>query len=331
MSSVRPPKEKDPISKPETAVERTSRILPTGMNADGHDPSQDVIFSYSNDSFPPIKRTLIRAIEAASGQRRLKKLYEREIITPMLAGENFFDLAIKALKLDIHFSQEQLDRIPLDGPIVFVANHPYGVLDGVTLTWLARQRRPDVKVLAHRALCQIPSAQPNLLPIDFENSKEAQAITLNSRVRAQKHLRNGGAVGIFPGGGVATSLRPLRGPAVDPPWHPFTAKMIMGSKATVIPVYFSGQNSRLFQAASHISYTLRLSLMFRETARRRGKRLDIAVGEPIPYETLRTFPDRQSMVTELRRQTFGLAKTIPGLPASAADPEPEFHFPKSWS
>lgn len=324
----------DKAEKPAPSLEekaRASRSLPTGMNADGHDATQPVIFSYSSDSHPPIKRLLIKIIEAASGQRRMKKLYEREIEAPVFAGGNFFDLAIQALKLDIHYSKAQLDRIPTEGPVVFVANHPYGVLDGVTLTWLARLTRPDVKVLAHRALCQVPSAQPNLLPIDFENTKEAQAITLNSRVRAQKHLRNGGAIGIFPGGGVATSLRPLKGPAVDPPWHPFTAKMIMGSKATVVPVYFSGQNSRLFQAASHISYTLRQSLMFRETARRQGKRLDIAVGEPIDYETLRAFPDRQSMVTELRRQTFGLAKTIPGLPESAADPEPEFHFPKSWS
>lgn len=329
MSPVRFRKQKP--EKPSESQARTSRALPKDLTADGHNPDEPVIFSYSNDSFPPMKRALIRTIEAASGQRRLKKLYEREIASPLYTDENFFDLAIKALKLDIHYSQAQLGNVPKEGPVLFIANHPFGVLDGITLTWLARLQRPDVKVLAHRALCQVPNAQPNLLPIDFANTSEAQAITLNSRVRAQKHLRNGGAVGIFPGGGVATSLRPLKGPAVDPPWHPFTGKMILGSKATVVPVYFSGQNSRLFQAASHISYTLRLSLMFRETARRRGTRLDIAIGTPIPYETLRSFPDRQAMVSELRRQTFGLAKTIPGLPESAADPEPEFHFPKSWS
>ena len=308
----------------------SSRRLPDGMSADGHDETKPVTFSYSQDNQPPIKRTLIRAIERASGQHSLKRLYEREIASPARAQENFYDLVIEAMELDVHLSQEQLDKIPTEGPVVFVANHPYGVLDGITLTWLARLRRPDVKVLAHRALCQIPKAQANLLPIDFDKTQEAQAITLNSRVRAQSHLRAGGAVGIFPGGGVATSLKPLRGRAVDPPWHPFTAKMIKGSKATVVPLYFSGQNSRLWQAASHISYTLRQSLMFHETARRKGKRLDIVIGEPIPYEALKDYGDRQSMVQELRRQTFALARTIPGLPDSASDPDPVFEFPKNW-
>lgn len=79
--------------------------------------------------------------------------------------------------------------------------------------------------------------------------------------------------------------KPLNGPAVDLPWAPFTAKLLRASKATVVPIYFVGQNSRLFQLASHLSLTLRLSLVFRETARRIGSRLKVRVGEPIPLVT----------------------------------------------
>jgi len=315
--------------KPETQA-RSSRELPNSLSPDGHDARDEIIFSYSDDSFPKLKQTVIKAIERASGQRRLKRLYDEQISTADFGAENFFDVAIKALQLNIQYDAAQLAKVPADGPVLFVANHPYGVLDGISLTWLARQARTDVKVLAHRTLCQIPSAQPNLLPIDFASTAEAQAITLNSRVVAQKHLRSGGAIGIFPGGGVATSLKPWRGAAADPPWHPFTGKMVISGKPTVVPIYFSGQNSRLFQLASHMSYTLRLSLMFYETARRRGSHLHIGIGDPIPFEHWQGQRDRQLIVQELRRRTLAMASDIPGSRRGADDPDRIFEFPKSW-
>ena len=97
--------------------------------------------------------------------------------------------------------------------------------------------------------------------------------------------------------------------AVDLPWAPFTAKMIRMSKATVIPVYFTGQNSRLFQIASHLSLTLRLSLVFRETARRIGTDLKVRVGKPIPFEEIEHLTDRDDMIRELRKQTYALARS----------------------
>ena len=77
--------------------EAPSRALPKGMSEDGHEADRPVTFSYSQDNHPPLKRTLIRAIERASGQRRMKRIYEREIASPMRETENFYDLAIEAL------------------------------------------------------------------------------------------------------------------------------------------------------------------------------------------------------------------------------------------
>jgi len=297
-------------------------------NADADD--SDLVFSYSSPDQPKLKQLMIRAIERASGQNGLRKMYYREISGAERSHIDFYDLAIAAMRLDVRFDAEQLSKVPPDGPVVFVANHPYGVLDGITLTWLAKKVRPDVKVLAHSTLCQIPKAKPNLLPIDFANTEDGQRTTLSSRVAAQKWLRQGGAVGIFPGGGVSTSLKPLKGPAVDPPWHPFTAKMIKGAKATVIPICFGGQNSRLFQLASHISYTLRQALMFHETARRRGTRVEIGIGDPIPYSDLAHHTEREDMVRDLRKRTLGMAETLPGWKGGKANLEDSFEFPDSW-
>jgi putative hemolysin len=269
--------------------------------------SKKVRFSYSTADQPMLQRAVIQAIEKIGGQRKLKKLYFQHQKS-VKGGENFFDAAIRLMKMRVEYDEAALSRTPATGPVLFIANHPYGVLDGITLTWLATKVRPDTKVLANDVLCQAPEAANNLLPVAFAPTREARETNVNSRLQAQNWLKEGHAIGIFPGGGVSTSERPLKGPAVDLPWAPFTAKLLRMSKATVVPVFFVGQNSRLFQLASHMSLTLRLSLVFRETARRIGSRLKVRVGAPIPFSEIAHIEDRAELVMELRRRTFGLAQ-----------------------
>jgi len=270
-------------------------------------PPKKVRFSYSTADQPVLQRAVIQAIEKIGGQRKLKKLYSQHQRN-VKGGENFFESAMRLLRMKVEFDEAALARTPATGPVIFIANHPYGVLDGITLTWLATKVRPDTKVLANDVLCQAPEAAANLLPVAFAPTREARETNVRSRLEAQAWLREGHAIGIFPGGGVSTSEKPLRGPAVDLPWAPFTAKLLRASRATVVPVFFVGQNSRLFQLASHLSLTLRLSLVFRETARRIGSRLKVRVGEPIPFEEIAHIEDRAELVRELRKRTFALAR-----------------------
>lgn len=287
-----------------------------GKRKDGEGDSK-VRFSYSTADQPLVQRAVIQAIEKIGGQRKLKKLYDEHQTNPR-DGESFFDSCIRLLDLEVRYDAEKLAATPAEGPVVFVANHPYGVLDGIVLTWLSMRVRPDTKVLANSVLCQAPDARPNLLPVDFAGTKEARTTNVRSRIDAQNWLRDGHAIGIFPGGGVSTSEKPLKGPAIDLPWAPFTAKMIRAAKASVVPVYFTGQNSRLFQLASHMSMTLRLSLVFRETARRMGSPLEVRVGKPISWAELEPLEDRNAMVELLRRRTFALAASPDGdLPTPA--------------
>lgn len=264
-------------------------------------------FTYSTIDQPWLQRMTIQAIELIGGQRKLKKLYFRHLDN-MQRGESFFNSAVRLLNINVTYDDKALAEVPKSGPVIFISNHPYGVLDGITLTWLALKARPDTKVLANDVLCQSPEAAQHLLPVAFAPTRVARETNVRSRQTALSWLKQGHAIGIFPAGGVSTTEKPLEKQAVDLPWAPFTAKLLRMSGATVVPVFFTGQNSRLFQIASHLSLTLRLSLVFRETARRIGSDLGVRIGKPIAFDELAHLTNRDDLILELRKRTFGLAR-----------------------
>ncbi len=262
--------------------------------------------SYASYFEDPVKRRFIRTVERLSGQPKIKKLYDhyREHLSQDVP---FFEAAMRLLDLDVRFSASRHAEMPKDGPLVVVANHPFGVLDGLVISWLVSLRRNDFKVLTNSALDGIPEARPYLLPVDFSGTKEATEANVAMRRDAMAHIKAGGCIIVFPGGGVATTPRPFDRTAVDDSWKPFTAKLITHSNASVTPVYFEGQNSRLFQLASHVSLELRLALVFREVKRRMGKALPVAIGETLTPEALAAAGKRRDLMDYLREKTYALA------------------------
>jgi putative hemolysin len=264
--------------------------------------------SYASYFDDPLKRRLIRTVERMSGQPKIKQLYEH--YRDHLAYDvPFFEAAMRLLDLDVQFSASRLAEIPRAGPLVIVANHPFGVLDGLVICWLTSLRRMDFKVLTNSALDGVPEARPYILPVDFSGTKEALAANVTMRKEALDHVKAGGCVIVFPGGGVATTPRPFDRTAVDDEWKPFTAKLITHSGAHVTPVYFEGQNSRLFQLASHLSLELRLALVFREVKRRMGTAMPVVIGETLTPDALKDAGRRKGLMEFLREKTYGLAPT----------------------
>jgi putative hemolysin len=267
-------------------------------------------FSYASPEDPAFKRLVIQLIERISGQPALKRMYLEHQNSP-LPGESFWEAAIRQLKLRIDLNEDALGEIPATGPVVIVANHPFGVLDGLMICWLIARIRKDFKVLTNALLNRAEEIKPFLLPIDFEETKAALETNIKTRAEAKSLLENGGALVIFPGGTVSTTPSMLARHAKDPEWKTFTARMIVQGKAPVVPVFFDGQNSRLFQIASHVSMTLRLSLLFKEVHDRIGSPMTIRIGQRIPYETLKAISDRKQLMAFLRDQTYELGKTVP--------------------
>jgi putative hemolysin len=253
----------------------------------------------------PFKRGMVRAIEKVSGQPTLQKLYET--YRADLAHEPFFAAAVKLLELDVQFNAGHLAQIPATGPLVVVANHPFGVLDGLLISWLISLRRTDFKVLTNAVLDGAPEASDWLLPIDFARTKEAQKTNIATRAESLERLKNGECIIVFPAGGVSTSPTPFEKAAVDDTWKPFTAKLITRSGAAVTPIFFEGQNSRLFQWASHMSIELRLALVFREVKRRIGTVMPVHIGQTIAANDLAGAGKRHDLMAFLREQTYGMA------------------------
>jgi putative hemolysin len=271
----------------------------------------DLLFSYADETTPPLRRRVIRTVERLTGQPELKRLYEQHQRQPR-AGESFWSAAVRRLRLDVRYDASKLAGLPRTGPLVIVANHPYGVLDGLVIAWLVERIRPDFKILTHAALLRAPEAAPNLLPVDFSGTDAALATNLASRAAARDQLAQGGCIVVFPAGGVSTSPDRLgRKPALDAPWQPFTAQLIERARATAASIHFEGQNSRVFQIASHFSLTLRLALIFHEVRSRMGASLRVAIGDPIGWDALSLIGDRKAVMGELRRRTEALALELP--------------------
>ncbi len=271
------------------------------------------LFSYATANDPPLKRGMIRLVEKATGQPRLKKLYLDNQRFPR-PNENFFQAAVRKLALDVRFNADALAAIPKTGPVVVVANHPYGVLDGIVISWLVSRARSDFVVLTNAVLMRAPEVNGYILPIDFAETEEAQRTNIASRAAARAQLDKGGVVVVFPAGAVSTAPDKLGfKPAIDWRWQPFVAALIQRSKATVVPIWFSGQNSRLFQIASHVSSTLRVSLIFHEVRARIGTTLPLVVGSPIPFAEIAPIKDRQALADHLRERVYALARPAPGM------------------
>ena len=263
--------------------------------------------SYASAAKGKPGRAMIRAMENATGRLKLIKKAEG-YVQEVAQGADFWEVMAERYGISLEVIGGSLENIPEHGPLITVANHPYGILDGLMKGYILSQRRKgDFKVLAHRVFRKSPDLEKIILPISFDEDKEAAKLNLATRAEAVRYLKEGGAVGVFPGGTVSTAHK-TRAQAMDPTWRNFTAKMIAKSDAVVVPIFFDGSNSRLFQVASRMHFTLRMGLMVREFKKKTNKPVRVVIGEPIlrkDLDNLKTDPT--AMMDFLRKATYELS------------------------
>jgi putative hemolysin len=262
--------------------------------------------SYSHSAATRSGRAMIRTMENLTGRIGLIKRargYEKEVA----AGRDFWQVMVERYGLTLDVVAGSLDNIPREGPLVLIANHPYGILDGLMMGHILSQTRGDFRILAHQVFRKAEDLNRIILPISFSETKEALALNLATRKLSLDYLGQGGAVGIFPGGTVSTAIKPFAQP-LDPGWRKFTARMVAKSNATVVPVFFDGHTSRLFQVASHLHYTLRMGLMIKEFGKRVDTSVRVVIGEPIDRQEIDARArDAKSLMAFLREKTYELS------------------------
>lgn len=224
--------------------------------------------------------------------------------------QSFTDAALQKLGVSYGCAPDELVRVPDEGPLIVVANHPFGGLDGLAALSALLSRRSDLKVLATRTLAGIDALKPIVIAVDNFAAGQGSAANTSAIRAALRHVRAGGALLMFPAGEVAHV--DLRSRCItDPPWHRGALRFIELANARVVPLYVHGSNGFGFQLAGLLHPALRTALLPIEVTNKRGTRLDLRIGAPLAAERIATLAARGDLGRQLRARVYALAAPRP--------------------
>jgi putative hemolysin len=271
---------------------------------------------FSLDDLPltPLSRAVIRAarplLERALGIQRVRTVYRA---AQDLQTGSFARRALQILDVDVEISDGELVHLPQNGPLIVVANHPHGALDGLVLAATLERVRPDLRLLANVVLQRLPEMRDLCFFVDPFGGSSAPARSRAGLRAAYLWLRDGHALAVFPAGEVAHVGRPGGGTPDDSPWLDTVGRLAIASGAAVVPAFIAGRNSASFYFAGRVHPLLRTVLLGRELVRRRGRTIRVAVGRPLDRSAScrLTAP---CIVADARSAVDALARRAAGLP-----------------
>ena len=262
--------------------------------------------SYANTFTNPFQRNTIKTLELLTGKLRLLRKVRQFEKMGIPFGQPFWSQALDLLGIELLTSEGEISRIPKKGPLVIVANHPHGLVDGMVLAELIGTVRTDYKILTRSLLTGVKQIDQFMIPVPFDHEENALQKSLEMRRFAMKHLENDGVLILFPSGKVASSDT-IFGSVVEGEWSPFTAKLIQKSNADVLPIFFPGSNSRMYQIANQISATLRQGLLIYEVVHAMNKPQKPVVGNLIKQDEISSWRrDPRGFMRWLRDTTIAL-------------------------
>ncbi|MBV8518961.1 MAG: lysophospholipid acyltransferase family protein [Acidobacteria bacterium] len=252
-------------------------------------------------------------VDHLTGVHTLSRFYDtlpREQATP------FLETVRRELGLACTVSDDDLARIPRTGPVVVVANHPFGAAEGIVLARILGSVRTDVRVLANQLLGRIPELRDDFILVDPFHATP-NATNIRGLRHALAHVARGGMLAVFPAGTVS-HLQLDRMTVDDARWSPNIARLVRRTKATVLPVYFPGTNGPLFQLAGLLHPALRTALLPHALLDRRHTRMEMRIGRPIEWSRLAHLDDDDALILHLRRRTYVLRHRDAHAPHNAA-------------
>ena len=267
-----------------------------------------------------LRPMLLRAIERASGMGKIMPLYEQWSRDAAGRNPRMMNQGLAMLGARLNINAPVWPPQPPEGkPVVIIANHPFGIGDGIAMLVLAEDLGRPYRVLLNTEFLRVPEVRPLALPIDFSATPEALETNLRTRKEARELMQEGVTMVIFPAGGVATARLPW-GKAEELPWKTFAARLIQMCRASVLPVFFEGQNSALFHAMSRLGPSLRMSLLAAEFRRFAGREIKLHVGPIMDFEEFIHRGNRNELIDELYVLVHRLAPGNGGKSCAALKP-----------
>ena len=270
----------------------------------------NIAFTFATAEVSRIGQIFIMIMELLTGKIRLKKLYD-DYLTENRPPQYFWDDAISKLNLTLKTSFQEGSYIPKKGKLIVIANHAFGVADGVSICSAISKVRQDYKMITHKVLRQADAVKDKILPIDFNETREALLTNINTRKDAEKVLLNDGVLVLFPSGRIATKKNFKKfTKADDGEWKQWVSKLILKTKSPVLPIFFDGQNSQWYHVANKLGLTFRYSLCMYELKRKIGDNIYMYFGSIISYDQLAKIGDIKEITSYLRSTTYALDPQI---------------------
>ncbi len=265
-------------------------------------------FSYaSNVEHNLAQRVIIKTIERLTGKKKLERLY-KQYSKNKNDPRYFWSDMLSAMNINIVNKSKNNISVPNSGSLLIIANHPFGIVDGLILCSLVSKSRGDFKIVTHETLKLLPQLESYILPIDFSgNEKNKIKYNIETAKQAKKHLENQGVLIIFPSGSVSVA-KDLKSDAIDDEWKTFPAKLIHQTQTDVLPIFFDGKNGLLFHlfASKFKSSTLKYSSYIHETKKKIGKEVSVHIGKLIKYDSISKIKDRNELTAYLKEETYKL-------------------------
>ncbi|MBT3902324.1 MAG: acyltransferase [Pelagibacteraceae bacterium] len=266
----------------------------------------NIAFTFATSEVNVLSQQFIKIIELLSGKLKLKKMYDEYVLEDN-PPENFWIDAVKKLNFKLQTNYQDGSFIPTKGRLIIVANHAFGVADGVSLCSVVSNIRQDYKIITHKVLRQANAVKDKIIPIDFSPNKEAILANIASRKAAEKVLKEDGVIILFPSGQIATKENlKFNTKAHDGEWKQFVSKLIIKTKSPALPSYFEGENSQLYHFANKMGQTFRYSLLMHELIRKIGDTIYLHFGEVIPFSDFENIGNLIEITQFLRKKTYSL-------------------------
>ena len=251
----------------------------------------------THDLLPSFARALSKPLDAITGLATLRRMY-----LGTAGAVDFLTTALQTLDIGVTVADDDLARVPEEGPLIVVANHPHGAADGLAVAQALRRVRQDVKLLGNELLARLPEMRDHLIIVDaFRSGRNGAAVRA-----AVEWVRQGHALVVFPAGSVS-HVAAGDGRVVDAPWREGVARIASQAQAPVLPLFIEGRNSRVFLGAGLLHPLLRTVLLPRELLRQRGSRVTLHIGPVVSTRRLMSLGDTATQIAYLRVRCYGLA------------------------